>query len=46
MKLETPPDWQSKPFRSAMSALHIDLQYLTYQFYDDDLQLMTDDPNC
>ena len=43
---ETPPDWQSKPFRSAMSALHIDLQYFTYQFDDDDLQLMTDDPNC
>ena len=43
---ETPPDWQSKPFRSAMSALHIDLQYFTYQFDDDDLQLTTDDPNC
>ncbi len=43
---EAPQDWQGKPFRAVMGALHDDMQYFTYQFDDDDLQLMTDDPSC
>ena len=40
---EIPPEWQSKLFRSAMSALHDDLQYFIYQFDEDDLQLINKD---
>ncbi len=43
---EAPQDWQGKPFRAVMGALHDDLQYFTYRFDDDDLQLITDDPSC
>lgn len=43
---ESPPDWQSKPFISAMMGLSDNLKYFEYQFNDEDLQLVTQDSSC
>ena len=39
---ENPLDWQSKPFRSVMTAVYDNLLYFNYRF-DDDLELSKGD---
>ena len=42
---ESPSSWQSKPFRSVLLCLNDDLRYFSYQFDEEDLLLLQDDPD-
>ena len=42
---ESPSSWQNKPSRSVLVCLNDDLIYFSFQFAEEDLLLLQDDPH-